>query len=72
MTLREAKDAERRAFRLLQSCPASERTFRAQQLRTARQALRKAEAMAALEAPRLTEEEARVQALDERVRRWVA
>lgn len=64
--LREAHNAERRAFRRLQSCPAGERTFRAQQLSEARKALRVAQARAALEAPVVTETERRVAELERR------
>jgi hypothetical protein len=67
-TLQEARDAKRRAWRVLQKCPAAERTFRAQQLAQARKALRVAESRAALEVREPTEVERRLAALEQRQR----
>lgn len=66
MTLREAKDAEARAFRLLQTAPAAKRHFLAEQLRAARKARVVAEAQAALQPRAMTETERRVAALEAR------
>jgi hypothetical protein len=60
MTLREAKDAEARAFRLLQTCPTSLRRYRAERYAEARRARIVAEAQAALQPQQPTELERRV------------
>jgi hypothetical protein len=66
MTLREARDAYGRAWRLLQLARPQERTFRAKALREARATLRKAQAMAALQAQEPSETERRVAELEKR------
>lgn len=72
MSLREAEGAYRRAHRLLQCCPRGERTFRAQQLREARKALRVAQAQAALRPAEVDEVQRRLAVLEKRGRREAA